>query len=66
MDLLGLSLSELQCWGGSLKDTRDIEAVTELSGIKVRAGGVAFFQTEVLAEAIVPFFFLFFVKDFIY
>ena len=53
-DLLGLTPSEFQCWGSSLKGTRGIWRETELSGIKARAGGAAFFQTEVQPEAIVP------------
>ena len=55
VDLLGLMPSELQGWGSSSKGTRDIQGGTEVPGIKARAGGAAFSQTEVLAEAIVPF-----------
>ena len=48
MNLLGLILFEIQHWGSSLKGTRDLQKRTKLSGIKVRAGGTAFCQTEVL------------------
>ena len=51
---LGLTASELQCWGSSLKRTRDTWGGTGLSGIRRRAGGVVFFHKEVLAES-VPF-----------
>ena len=54
MDLLRFTPSELQHGGSSLKGTRDIWGGTELSSIRERTGGVAFSQTEVLAEAIVP------------
>ena len=39
MDLLRLTPSELQHWGSSLKGTSDIGGGTEVSGVKVRAGG---------------------------
>ena len=51
MNLLRLTPSEIQCWGSRSKDTRDIWGGTELTGISMRAGGAAFSQTEVLAEA---------------
>ena len=51
MDLLGLTSSRLQHWNSSSKDIRDIQGGSEVSGIRERAGGVAFSQTEVLAEA---------------
>ena len=54
MDLLGFTPTELQHWSSSLKGTRDIWGAAELSGIRARAGGSAFSQTKVLAEAIVP------------
>ena len=38
----------------SSKGTNDILGGTELPGIRMRAGGAAFSQAEVLAEAIVP------------
>ena len=38
MDLLN-SPSELQCWDLILKGTRDMQQGTELSGIRVKAGG---------------------------
>ena len=44
-----------QHWGNSSKGTKDIQGGTELSGIDGTAGGAAFSQTKVLAEAIVPF-----------
>ena len=53
-DLVGFTLSKLQCVDSRLKVIRDIQGGTELSGIRVRAGGTTFSQTEVLAEAIVP------------
>lgn len=49
-----LTQSELQCWGSSLKDARDIWKGTELSGLRTRTGREAFSQTEVVAEAIFP------------
>ena len=52
-DLLRLTFSEFEHWGSSLKGTREIGGRAELSGIKERAGGTAFSQTEVLIEAIV-------------
>ena len=55
IDLLGLTCSELQHWGSSLKGTRDIWGGTELSDIRASAGWATFFQTEVLTEVIVPF-----------
>ena len=55
MDLLGLIPSELQGWVSNLKGTRDIGEGIELCGIRVRAGGTAFCETKVLAEATVPF-----------
>ena len=51
VDLLGLIHSEFHGGGGSSKDTRDIQGKPELPGIRMRA----FSQTEVLAEATVPF-----------
>ena len=45
-DLLELTCSEFQYWG-----TRDVQGGTEVFGIGVRAGRVAFSQREVLAEA---------------
>ena len=54
-NLLRLTDSEFQCWGSSLKGTRDIEGGTGISGIRPRIGQLVFFQREVLAEAIVPF-----------
>lgn len=56
MDLLAdrLTRSELQRWGSSLKGSGDIRGGTESSGFRTRAEGDIFFQTEVLAEAIVP------------
>ena len=53
-DLVVPTCSELQHWGSSLTGTRDIQEGTEVSGIRVRIGGVAFSMTEVLAEAVVP------------
>ena len=55
MDFLrdGLTHSELQHWGNSLKSAQDIWGVTELSSFRVRAGRAPFFQTEVLAEGTV-------------
>ena len=40
---LGLTSSEFQHW-----DTSDIIGGTEVSGIEARAGGSAFYQTEML------------------
>lgn len=37
-----LTCSELLHWGSSLKSTRDVWGGTELSGIRVSAGGTAF------------------------
>ena len=37
-----------------MNDARNIHGGTELSGIRMRVGGVDFFQTEVVAEVIVP------------
>ena len=54
MDFLRLTCSEFQCWS-----TRDIHGGTELSGIRVRAAEAAFSPTEVLEEAIIPFWALF-------
>ena len=55
MDLITdrLTHSEFQCWGSSLKVTRDTQGGTNLSGFRVRARGATFAQTEVLAEIIV-------------
>ena len=39
MDLLRLAHSELQHWGSSLKGTSGIQGGTEVSGVKVGAGG---------------------------
>ena len=39
MDLLRLTSSEGQHWGSSLKGTSGIQGETEVSSIKVRAGG---------------------------
>ena len=55
IDLLRLTHSELQHWDTSSKGTKDIWGETELSDIKVMAGGAAFSHTKVLAEVIVPF-----------
>ena len=51
-DLLRFTLSELQHRGSS-KSVRDIRGGNESSGIRARAGGIAFSQTELLAEVIV-------------
>ena len=53
-DLLGLTAAELQHQGSRLKGIRNIWGGTELSSIRVELAA-AFYQTEVLAEAIVPF-----------
>lgn len=55
-DLLadGHTCPELQHRDGSSKGTRDIWRGTEFSGIRARAGGAAFFRTEVLVKTIVP------------
>ena len=59
MDLLRLTPYELQHSqrgvGSGLQRTRDIWEETELFGIRIRAGGAAFSQTEVLGKATVPF-----------
>ena len=41
-DLLGLTTTDLQCQGSRLKDIRDIRGGTELSRIRVGAGGADF------------------------
>ena len=51
-DILGITGSELQDWGSSLKNTRDIHGGT---GFRMKARGAAFSQVEVLKEAIIPF-----------
>ena len=42
LDLFRLTPSEIYYWGSSLKGTDGIQAVTEVSGIKVGAGGKLF------------------------
>ena len=54
-DILGITGSELQDWGSSLKNTRDIHGGTELSGIKVKAGRASLSKTEGLAGDIFLF-----------
>ena len=53
-DLLGLTPSELQQWGSSLKVTRHIQEGNELSSIMMRFVGVTYSQTEVIPEPIFP------------
>ena len=53
MDLLGFTPSELQHQGSSLKGTSGRQGGTEVSGIRVRAGG-SFFPYRKLAVASIP------------
>ena len=53
--LLGLTPSELQHWGSSLKGTSGTQGGTEVTGIKAGAGRQFFSQTEWQAKAIVPY-----------
>ena len=57
MNLLadGLTASELQHRGSSLKGDIDMYGSTEVSGIRARTGGAGLSKTEMLAEVIVPF-----------
>ena len=54
MDLLRLTLSELQSQVSCLQGIRDKWGGPEMFDIRVRAGGAAFSHTDVLAEAVVP------------
>ena len=54
MDLYGLTPSELQCWGSSVKGARGIRLGTELSGIGARAGG-QLSPRQSAGKATVPF-----------
>lgn len=60
MDLLAdRHSSDLQYWGSSLRGTQNVWGRTELSGFRMRTGGAASTQAEVLVGNFVPFVLLF-------